>query len=74
MYKKNVGTLDAVLRVGIGVGLIYTGFFATDLIDDSVASMILGVAGVIILVSGIFSRCPLYDLIGFNSCSHNSDD
>ena len=68
-FKKNVGVIDAVLRVGIGAALIYAGFISTDLIGDSVASILLGIFGLIIFTSGIARRCPLYDLIGFNSCN-----
>lgn len=63
---RNVGLLDAVLRVGTGTGLIYTGFIS-ELINDSFASNLLGVVGIIVFASGAAGRCPLYDLIGFNS-------
>jgi hypothetical protein len=72
-FKKNVGKLDAILRVGIGGAMIYAGFFNADLIGDQIASVVLGVFGAIIFSSGIVSHCPLYNLIGFNSCNHNSE-
>ena len=70
-FKLNVGKLDAVLRTGIGATLILFGFIYPDYIGDSFASTLLGIFGLIVFTSGIARRCPLYNLIGFNSC--NSD-
>lgn len=67
--EKNVGVLDAVLRVGIGLVLIYLGL-ASDMINDSIASTLLGIFGIVIFASGVFRNCPMYTLIGFNSCNH----
>jgi hypothetical protein len=68
LFKKNVGKLDAILRVGIGAAMIYVGFIDLTLINDSFASTLLGIFGSIIFLSGVSRRCPMYDLIGFNSC------
>lgn len=60
--QKNVGTIDRVLRVVIGVCLIT---FA--LVGESAASK-FGWIGVIPLVTAIASFCPLYSLLGISSC------
>lgn len=67
--KRNVGKLDAILRVGVGAGLIYLGFLKPDIINDQVASYLLGIFGSILFLSGVFRFCPFYNLIGFSSCS-----
>ena len=69
IFKRNVGTLDAVLRIGIGAVLIYVGFVSDDMIGDNVAATLLGIFGLIVFTSGVARRCPLYNLIGFSSCN-----
>jgi hypothetical protein len=58
--KLNVGTIDRVLRVLAGIVLI--GLAATGTVG------IWGYIGVVPLLTGLFSFCPLYTLIGVNTC------
>ena len=58
--KLNVGTIDRVLRVVGGIVLI--GLAATGTVG------IWGYIGVVPLLTGLFSFCPLYTLIGINTC------
>jgi len=58
--SRNVGTTDRVLRVGLGLGLL---------------SLVIigphtpwGYLGLIPLFTGLFGTCPLYSLLGFNTC------
>lgn len=58
--KANVGTIDRVLRIlagGILITLAATGIFAP-----------WGWIGVVPLLTGIFRFCPIYPLIGMNTC------
>ncbi|TNF37320.1 MAG: DUF2892 domain-containing protein [Gammaproteobacteria bacterium] len=73
-FTKNVGIIDSILRLGVGAGFIYIGFINSTFIEDDIASTILGIFGSIIFVSGALRRCPMYDLIGFNSCSSGMED
>lgn len=72
--KKNVGTADRILRLGISLMMIYFGFIDKNIIADPLAAMLLGVFGVIILITAIISMCPLYNLIGLNTCSDHKSD
>ena len=59
--KINVGKLDRVLRVIVGVILITlaaTGIFTP-----------WGWIGVVPLVTGLIKSCPLYSILGMNTCS-----
>ena len=56
----NVGTLDRILRVIIGLLLIAFAFF------DMVGSW--GYLGFIPLVTGLIKWCPLYTLLGVQTC------
>ena len=58
--KLNVGTIDRVLRVVAGIVLI--GLAATGTVG------IWGYIGVVPLLTGLFSFCPLYTFIGVNTC------
>lgn len=58
--KKNEGTLDRALRVLAGLALI--GLAATGNIG------VWGYVGVVPLLTGAIGYCPLYTILGFNSC------
>ena len=58
--KANVGGLDRALRVAAGLALIVLAAMGT--------IGWWGWLGVIPLATGLFSFCPLYTLLGFNSC------
>lgn len=57
--KANVGGLDKWIRIVAGLALI-----AWALTGGPVWAWI----GVVPLVTGLFNFCPLYRLIGFNTC------
>jgi hypothetical protein len=62
--KCNVGGIDRVLRVAVGLVLI--GLAASGVIG------IWGWVGVVPLVTGLFRFCPLYTVLGLNSCGSGS--
>jgi len=57
--KANVGRVDKVLRIVAGLGLI-----AWALMGGPPWAWI----GVVPLATGLFNFCPLYALLGINSC------
>lgn len=60
--QKNVGGLDKILRIVAGVGLL--GFAV---LSDSPAH-VWGYIGVVPLLTALVGVCPLYSLIGLNTC------
>jgi len=60
--SKNVGTIDRALRVVAGLALLSLLFVA----EGSLRW--LGLAGAVLLVTGVFSFCPAYRLVGLNTC------
>jgi hypothetical protein len=56
MFKNNVGSLDRILRVALGVGLLAMVFVGPQ--------TPLGWLGLVPLLTGLFGTCPLYSLIG----------
>lgn len=55
---KNVGSVDRIVRLVLAVGL----FSMFILLDGNLK--FIGLAGVIPLVTGLISFCPLYKLTG----------
>lgn len=58
--KKNVGGMDRVLR--IVVGLVLVALAATGQIGA------WGWLGLVVLATGVFSFCGIYTLLGINTC------
>lgn len=57
---KNEGTLDRAVRMGAGAVLI--GLAATETVG------LWGYIGVVPLLTGAIGICPLYKLLGINTC------
>lgn len=60
---KNVGGIDRILRIVIGAALLI-GFFMNP--DASLRWLYL--IGIIPLFTGLFGTCPLYSMLGVNTC------
>ncbi|GAW33417.1 hypothetical protein RA2_00453 [Roseovarius sp. A-2] len=63
MLKKNVGSIDRVLRIILGLALL-AGF----VINRDEAYSWLYLIGIIPLVTGLMSSCPLYSIFGLTTC------
>lgn len=63
MFKNNVGGIDRILRIVLGLALLI-GFF----LNADASMRWLYLIGIIPLFTGIFGTCPLYSLFGFSSC------
>ncbi len=63
--KTNVGTIDRVIR--ILVGLVIIGLYFLNVITGTLAIVLLVLAGVFI-VTGLFRVCPLYMPFGIKTC------
>jgi hypothetical protein len=63
--NANVGTIDRVVRIVIGVLLLA---FAIPIGFPSTAWNWIGWIGLVPLLTGIFGYCPAYRLIGLSTC------
>ncbi len=63
--KKNVGTIDRVLRIVIGAALIA---YALGYFGPSEYSW-LGWIGVVPLLTALMGSCPAYTIFGIGTCS-----
>jgi hypothetical protein len=62
--KKNVGTIDKVVRMLVAV--VISGLYFSNIISGTVAIVLLILAGVFILTS-FMSFCPLYLPFGLST-------
>lgn len=58
--SKNVGLLDRIIRIILGLALIGLAYF--EVIG------VWGYIGLIPLVTGLIKWCPLYALLGIKTC------
>ena len=63
MLKRNEGTIDRALRVILGLALI-AGYF----MNGGGAYSWLYLLGIIPLVTGLIGSCPIYTILGINTC------
>jgi len=64
--KKNMGNADRIIRILLA--MVVSVLYFTSTITGTFGIVLLVAAG-IFLVTAVFSFCPLYTLIGFNTCS-----
>lgn len=59
MFKKNVGKTDRMIRIVVGIVIASAGLYFQNW---------WGLLGVVIFLTGVFSFCGLYSLIGISTC------
>jgi hypothetical protein len=60
MFKTNVGSLDRILRIVVGLVLIALVFVGPE--------TPWGWIGLVPLLTGLFRTCPVYSLFGLDTC------
>lgn len=65
MFKTNVGGVDRILRIVVGLALIALVFVGPQV---GLAIGKWGWLGLIPLATGLLRTCPAYSLIGVNTC------
>ena len=61
----NVGTIDRILRVIVGVALIA---FATGYIVPATGWNWVGWIGAVPILTAVFGTCPAYTMLGLSTC------
>lgn len=65
----NVGTVDRILRLVVGVALIAVALFSSMAIFDAVFAKYGAIAlGLVLVATGIVGTCPMYSIIGTKTC------
>lgn len=65
MFETNEGNLDRGLRIILGLTLLVVGFGG---FVGGGLGVLVGVVGLIPLVTGLVGWCPLYSVLGMNTC------
>jgi hypothetical protein len=60
--KLNVGGIDKLVRIIVGLGLLALVF----VLESNLRW--LGLIGVVPLITGLVGYCPLYSLLGLSTC------
>jgi len=63
--KKNMGGIDRIVRIIIA--LIAVTLYFTNIINGTLAYVLLALSAVFVLTS-FMSFCPLYSIFGLNTC------
>lgn len=67
--KKNMGNTDRIIRVMAAV--VFSVLYFTGTVTGT-AGLVLVVLGAIFLATSFISFCPLYTLVGLNTCEKKS--
>jgi hypothetical protein len=62
--EKNVGKIDRVIRIILGLILLY--LFVANMVTVP-WSYLVALIGLILLVTGVIGTCPFYSIIGMNT-------
>lgn len=64
--EKNVGQVDSLARIGIGavLGVVSLLVLGGTVGGPTILSPVLGLAAVLLLVTGVTGTCGLYSLLG----------
>ncbi|MBW8283413.1 MAG: DUF2892 domain-containing protein [Rhizobium sp.] len=63
MFAKNIGSLDRILRIVVGLVVLSLFFIYPD-----ASWRYWTLIGVVPLLTGLLSTCPLYSLFGMSTC------
>jgi hypothetical protein len=65
----NVGTIDRILRMVVGLVLLYLAFLSgLPAFAGGIMKYGAAVVGVVMLVVATIRICPLYSILGFKTC------
>jgi hypothetical protein len=59
LLKNNVGKIDRIIRIVVGIILVGNVYYALQ--------HPIGWLGVILIVTGIAGKCPLYSILGIST-------
>jgi hypothetical protein len=62
--KKNIGTVDRIIRVALVVPAALFGVLS---IVSGVWLVVLGVVAGVLLITGVIGHCPVYHLFGWKT-------
>jgi hypothetical protein len=72
--KQNVSSTDGSVRILLGAvaGVVSLAVLASLISSPTILSPVLGVASLILIGTGLTGSCPVYTVLGINTCSASS--
>jgi hypothetical protein len=67
--KKNVGNIDKVIRVLLAV--VFAALYFTGTVSGT-PGLVLLVLGVVFVLTSVIGFCPIYAIVGLNTCPTKS--
>ncbi len=64
MSYSNESTVDRIMRVVLGIVLLWIGWF---ILGDGLAAAALKIFGFVPLITGLLGWCPFYTLLGLST-------
>ncbi|GAB4387029.1 MAG: hypothetical protein Kow0022_17900 [Phycisphaerales bacterium] len=65
--KPNEGSADRAVRVFAGIAFLVVAF-GTGVLEGTGVGLVLGVVGLISLITGAVGFCPAYAILGVRTC------
>ncbi len=65
---KNVGTVDRIVRAGVGIVALIVAFTSFRAAEGATLGVVACIAGVIMLATGLLGMCPLYIPFKLSTC------
>ena len=77
--NKNESNLDRIVRAILGIAALAVAFTTLDVMSGAIFGIIVAAIGAILLISAAVGFCPMYKLVGLQtcplkSCPMNCDD
>ena len=69
-----MGKIDRIIRIILGIILIYIGIIDTVLITDSLYRLLVAGFGILNIIFSIVSICPVYMIVDISSVGKKVDD
>ncbi len=63
--KENMGTVDRAVRAALA--LVMIGLYFGNIVTGTLGIVLMAAAGIFLLTS-LITFCPLYTVVGFNTC------
>ncbi len=63
--KKNMGNLDKIIRIIVAIA--FAGLYFGGIVTGTMGVVFL-VLGAVFVLTSLVSFCPLYTLVGMNTC------
>lgn len=67
MITPNLSGIDRLIRLSLGVFLLWLGLIAVDVLDDIAINVVIAIFGAVNVLSAIMSHCPLYKQAGIST-------